>query len=183
MVFGEMSPEYKKILIQELKKENIKALMCGDGANDLPAIRVAHLGILLCEEKITLGAPFTSNVQDVSCVIDLLKEGKCSLSTCITMCKYTMIYGNIQLIAIFLSLIYCTEPTDFQYVFIDLLILFPTEYFMGLLSPGKELSHHSPSENIFSLPILFDVTIHTILVFGFQFGGYKIIHHLCSEFF
>jgi len=55
--------------------------MCGDGANDCGALKTANVGISLSEAEASIAAPFTSKVQNISCVVSLLKEGKASLTT------------------------------------------------------------------------------------------------------
>jgi cation-transporting ATPase 13A2 len=55
--------------------------MCGDGANDCCALKTANVGISLSEAEASIAAPFTSKVQNISCVVSLLKEGKASLTT------------------------------------------------------------------------------------------------------
>lgn len=55
--------------------------MCGDGANDCGALKAADVGISLSEAEASIAAPFTSKVQDISCVVKLLREGRASLVT------------------------------------------------------------------------------------------------------
>ena len=55
--------------------------MCGDGANDCGALKTADIGISLSEAEASIAAPFTSQIQDISSVIEVLKEGRCSLTT------------------------------------------------------------------------------------------------------
>jgi P-type E1-E2 ATPase len=55
--------------------------MCGDGANDCGALKTANVGISLSEAEASIAAPFTSKVQNISCVVTLLREGKASLTT------------------------------------------------------------------------------------------------------
>ena len=55
--------------------------MCGDGANDCGALKAADVGISLSEAEASIAAPFTSKIQDISCVITLLREGRCALTT------------------------------------------------------------------------------------------------------
>ncbi len=55
--------------------------MCGDGANDCGALKTADMGLSLSEAEASIAAPFTSKVQDIACVITLIREGRCSLCT------------------------------------------------------------------------------------------------------
>jgi cation-transporting ATPase 13A3/4/5 len=55
--------------------------MCGDGANDCGALKTADIGISLSEAEASIAAPFTSAIQDISCVIIVLREGRAALTT------------------------------------------------------------------------------------------------------
>ena len=55
--------------------------MCGDGANDCGALKAAHVGISLSEAEASIAAPFTSQIPDISCVLNLIREGRCALVT------------------------------------------------------------------------------------------------------
>jgi cation-transporting ATPase 13A2 len=55
--------------------------MCGDGANDCGALKTADVGISLSEAEASIAAPFTSAVQNIECVITLLREGRAALAT------------------------------------------------------------------------------------------------------
>ena len=55
--------------------------MCGDGANDCGALKQADVGLSLSEAEASIAAPFTSSVSNISCVIDLLREGRCAMTT------------------------------------------------------------------------------------------------------
>jgi cation-transporting P-type ATPase 13A2 len=77
-----MTPEDKADLVGLLQDTfKTQVGMCGDGANDCAALKLADTGISLSEAEASIAAPFTSQVQDISCVITLLREGRAALTT------------------------------------------------------------------------------------------------------
>ena len=176
-VFARMTPEHKALLVEAFKKEGFTTLMCGDGANDCSALRTAHVGVSLSPEEASIAAGFTSQIPDVSCIFELLREGKCSLTTSIQTFKYMMLYSMIQFICVTLMLIYITYLSDFQFLVSDLFIIFPLEWFLAMTHPHNELTYHYPVSGLLSFPVLSSILIQTILVFVFQFGGYHILRN------
>lgn len=67
-VFARMAPEHKTKLIRILQGETALIGMCGDGANDCGALSQADVGISLSQAEASISAPFTSKVNDISCV-------------------------------------------------------------------------------------------------------------------
>ena len=113
-VFARMAPEHKALLVDSLKKEGFTTLMCGDGANDCSVLRTAHVSVSLSPEEASIAANFTSKEPDVSCIYELLREGKCSLTISIQTFKYMMLYSMIQFICVTLCMIYTIYLTHFQ---------------------------------------------------------------------
>ena len=176
-VFARMAPEHKALLVEAYKKEGFTTLMCGDGANDCAALRTAHVGVSLSEEDASIAAGFTSLTPDVSCIFELLREGKCSLTTSIQTFKYMMLYSMIQFICVTLMLIYITYLSDFQFLVSDLFIIFPLEWFLAMTHPHDKLTHHYPVSGLLSFPVIISIIAQTALVFVFQFGGYHILRN------
>ena len=176
-VFARMAPEHKALLVEAYKKEGFTTLMCGDGANDCAALRTAHVGVSLSEEDASIAAGFTSLTPDVSCIFELLREGKCSLTTSIQTFKYMMLYSMIQFICVTLMLIYITYLSDFQFLVSDLFIIFPLEWFLAMTHPHDKLTHHYPVSGLLSFPVIVSIIAQTALVFVFQFGGYHILRN------
>ena len=174
-VFARMAPEHKALLVEGLKQEGFTTLMCGDGANDCSALRTAHVSVSLSPEEASIAANFTSKQPDVSCVYEVLREGKCSLTTSIQTFKYMMLYSMIQFICVTLMMIYITYLSDFQFLVSDLFIIFPLEWFLAMTKPYSSLTHHYPIANLISFPVITSVLVHSAIVFAFQFGGYKIL--------
>lgn len=74
LIYARMHPDEKALMIHHLKVNQKKVTgMCGDGANDVGALKTANMGISLSEAEASIAAPFTSNLQDISCVPALLR--------------------------------------------------------------------------------------------------------------
>ena len=174
-VFARMAPEHKALLVDALKTEGFTTLMCGDGANDCSALRTAHVSVSLSAEEASIAANFTSKIPDVSCIYELLREGKCSLTTSIQTFKYMMLYSMIQFICVTLMMIYITYLSDFQFLVSDLFIIFPLEWFLAMTKPYYKLTHHYPISSLISFPVMTSILVHSLIVFAFQFGGYHIL--------
>ena len=174
-VYARMIPENKALLIKELNKEGFTTLMCGDGSNDCLALRAADVSVSLSPETVSFAGDFNSKNRNISCVCSLLKEGKCSLITSMQTFKYMMIYSVIQSLTVILVAIYVSEVTDYQALLTDLFLIFPMELFLSMTKPNENLTHHYPIIKLISFPILTSIIVHTLLVFAFQFGGYKIL--------
>ena len=68
-----MSPDQKQEFVEHLQEYEYHVGMCGDGANDCGALKTAHAGISLSEAEASVASPFTSKVQNISCVPTLVK--------------------------------------------------------------------------------------------------------------
>ncbi len=73
LVFARMSPDQKQEYVEYLQEYQYFVGMCGDGANDCGALKTAHAGISLSEAEASVASPFTSKIQNISCVPMLIK--------------------------------------------------------------------------------------------------------------
>ena len=176
-VFARMAPNHKALLVEAFKKEGFMTLMCGDGANDCSALRTAHVSVSLSEGEASIAGHFNSRINDVSCVFELLIEGKCSLSTSMCTFKFMMLYSIIQFFVLILMMVYNTYLNDYQFFFIDILLVFPLEVFLAIQKPSSELTYHYVNSNLFSFPILTSVITHSIIELAFQLGSFYILKH------
>ncbi|KAJ6655499.1 hypothetical protein lerEdw1_005077 [Lerista edwardsae] len=101
-VFARMSPAQKASLVQELQRLDYFVGMCGDGANDCGALKVAHAGISLSEQEASMAAPFTSKVPNIGCVPEVIRQGRAALTTSFCMFKYMAVYSVLQYIGVLL---------------------------------------------------------------------------------
>ncbi|TEY80563.1 hypothetical protein BOTCAL_0037g00180 [Botryotinia calthae] len=95
-VFARMSPDEKHELVEKLQSIDYCCGFCGDGANDCGTLKAADVGISLSEAEASVAAPFTSRVFDITCVPEVIREGRAALVTSFSCFKYMSLYSAIQ---------------------------------------------------------------------------------------
>lgn len=167
-IYARMSPDEKHELMERLQKLDYVVGFCGDGANDCGALKAADVGISLSEAEASVAAPFTSQVFDISCVLDVIKEGRASLVTSLACFQYMSLYSAIQFISI--TILYCRGSNlgDFQFLFIDLLLIIPIAVFMSWSKPYHKIARKRPSANLVSPKILVPLCFSILICLSFQ---------------
>ena len=90
-----------------------------------------YLGLSLSLLDSSIAAPFSSSNNEISSLVDLLKEGKASLDTSYRCFKFMMLYSIIQFISQIILLNFATSLSNNQFIVSDLLIVFPMSYFIS----------------------------------------------------
>ena len=180
-VYARCSPENKTQIVQSLQKENFTVLMCGDGANDCGALKVADVGISLSQEEASIAAPFTSKSPDISCVVEILKEGKCALVTSLQIFKYILLYSLIQFISVSLLIIINSYLSDWEYMASDLFLITPLAILIPLAPAAPTLTYHKPVSSLFSFSIIFSMAIQTLCVGFFQIGAHFLTKYVFPD--
>ena len=167
-IYARMSPDEKHELMERLQSLDYTVGFCGDGANDCGALKAADIGISLSEAEASVAAPFTSKIFDISCVLDVIKEGRSSLVTSFACFQYMSLYSAIQFITV--SILYSRGSNlgDFQFLYIDLCLIVPIAIFMSWSKPYDKLSSKRPSANLVSLKILIPLFLSFAIILVFQ---------------
>jgi cation-transporting ATPase 13A3/4/5 len=173
-VFARMSPDEKHELVEKLQSIDYSCGFCGDGANDCGALKAADVGISLSEAEASVAAPFTSRIFDISCVPEVVREGRAALVTSFSCFKYMSLYSAIQFTSV--SFLYASGSNlgDFQFLYIDLLLILPIAIFMGWAGPYPRLAKKRPTASLVSrkvlVPLLGQIGICIIIqLIGFIF--------------
>lgn len=174
-VFARMSPDEKHELIEKLQSIDYCAGFCGDGANDCGALKAADVGISLSEAEASVAAPFTSRVFDISCVPEVIREGRAALVTSFSCFKYMSLYSAIQFTSV--SFLYASASNlgDFQFLYIDLLLILPIAIFMGWTGPYPSLSRKRPTASLVSRKVLTPLIGQIVITIVFQFIGWFFV--------
>jgi cation-transporting ATPase 13A3/4/5 len=168
VVFARMSPDGKALLIDALQNQNQLVGMCGDGANDCVALKAADVGISLSEAEASIAAPFTSKTPDISCVIKLLREGRAALSTSFICFKYMALYSMIQFTSATILYSLKVNLTDWQFMYSDILIIFPIAVTMSWTKAASGLSKQQPLNTLICWTVLSSIIGQVLLVVAFQ---------------
>ncbi|KAG9039815.1 hypothetical protein FRB95_007242 [Tulasnella sp. JGI-2019a] len=171
-VFARMSPDEKHELVERLQSLGYTVAFCGDGANDCGALKAADVGLSLSEAEASVAAPFTSRNPDISCMIEVIKEGRAALVTSFSCFKYMALYSLIQFTTITLLYSFASSLGDFQFLYIDLFIIIPIAVFMGRTNPFDVIHPQSPTASLVSTKVLSSIIGQVILTSGLQFWAF-----------
>ncbi|XP_077146450.1 putative cation-transporting ATPase 13A4 [Ranitomeya variabilis] len=174
-VFARMSPGQKSSLVEEFQKLGYYVGMCGDGANDCGALKMAHVGISLSEQEASVASPFTSHTPNIECVPSLLKEGRAALVTSFCVFKYMALYSMIQYIGVLLLYWQKNSYANYQFLFQDLAITTIISVTMSLNHAHPKLSPYRPPAQLISPPLLLSVIFNIILTLILQICGFVIV--------
>uniref|UniRef100_A0A673TDB0 Cation-transporting ATPase n=1 Tax=Suricata suricatta TaxID=37032 RepID=A0A673TDB0_SURSU len=160
-IFARMSPGQKSSLVEEFQKLNYYVGMCGDGANDCGALKMAHAGISLSEQEASVASPFTSKIANIECVPHLIKEGRAALVSSFGVFKYLTMYGLIQFIGT--SLLYWQLQLfgNYQYLMQDIAITLMVCLTMSSTHAYPKLAPYRPAGQLLSPPLLLSVFLNT----------------------
>ncbi|KAM9225112.1 LOW QUALITY PROTEIN: putative cation-transporting ATPase 13A5 [Dugong dugon] len=190
-IFARMSPGQKSSLVEEFQKLNYYVGMCGDGANDCGALKMAHAGISLSEQEASVASPFTSKTANIECVPHLIKEGRAALVSSFGVFKYLTMYGIIQFIGT--SLLYWQLQLfgNYQYLMQDVAITLMVCLTMSSTQAYPKLAPYRPAGQLLSPPLLLSVILNSCFTCIVQICAFLFVKqqpwyfevYRCSECF
>uniref|UniRef100_A0A8C5XAN3 Cation-transporting ATPase n=1 Tax=Malurus cyaneus samueli TaxID=2593467 RepID=A0A8C5XAN3_9PASS len=174
-VFARMSPSQKSSLVEEFQKLDYFVGMCGDGANDCGALKVAHAGISLSEQEASVASPFTSRTPSIACVPELIREGRAALVTSFCMFKYMALYSTIQYLGVLLLYWQLNSFGNYQFLFQDLAITTVIGVTMSFTGAYPKLVPYRPPSQLISPPLLLSVVLNILFSLGMQIFGFVVV--------
>ncbi|KAK8898839.1 hypothetical protein M9Y10_001131 [Tritrichomonas musculus] len=173
-VFARMSPQNKEDVMFKLKKLGERTLMCGDGTNDVGALKQAHVGVGVIENSIdvqmdddeyhpklgavSIAAPFVAKKGTISACIDLIRFGRATLSSTIDLFKQLSL--NCMISAFTMSVLF-VENVKFgdQQMTSFAVGISVASMAITWAKPLRTLSSERPFESQFSLYLVTTVLI------------------------
>ena len=180
-LFCRVSPGQKDDIIKLFIKAGKNPSMCGDGSNDVGALKRAVIGIALLnseetsEQKqqpfsifsleddnsiksgdVTAAAPFTSKSGSIKCIKNIFIQGRCTLV--ITFQMFKVLALNCLLSAYSLSILALKgiKYSDYQSTYMGFVVAF---YFLMLskAEPLKKLNENRPPYTIFTVSSIISI--------------------------
>ncbi|ERE75973.1 putative cation-transporting ATPase 13A4 [Cricetulus griseus] len=174
-IFARMSPGQKSSLVEEFQKLDYFVGMCGDGANDCGALKMAHVGISLSEQEASVASPFTSKTPSIECVPHLIKEGRAALVTSFCMFKYMALYSMIQYVGVLLLYWETNSLSNYQFLFQDLAITTLIGVTMNMNGANPKLVPFRPAGRLISPPLLLSVILNILLSLAMHIVGFILV--------
>ena len=180
-LFCRVSPSQKDDIIKDLIKSGRNPSMCGDGSNDVGALKRATIGVALLNVEetehqkkqpfsifsfddettiksgdVTAAAPFTSKSGSIKCIKNIFIQGRCTLV--VTFQMYKILALNCLLTAYSLSVLALkgVKFSDYQSTYMG----FAVSIFFLMLSraiPLKHLNENKPPNTIFTLSAIISI--------------------------
>jgi len=149
--------------------------MCGDGANDCGALKMAHAGISLSEAEASVASPFTSKIANIECVPTIIREGRAALVTSFGTFKYMALYSIVQFVSVLLLYSISSNLGDWQYLYIDLVIITSLALVMGQTEAYPFLVAQRPGGSLMSPVVLFSLISQIIVQTMVQVAGFYYV--------
>ncbi|EGR34206.1 hypothetical protein IMG5_020700 [Ichthyophthirius multifiliis] len=177
IIYARFTPDQKQYLISLLQNQDQANYtfigMIGDPSTNSGALKEADMGVSLINKVDESGslcpqATFTSSQQDIQCLYQILKEGRACLVTSFECFKYMALYSMIESYSLILLYFNTSMPTDNQFLFWDLFIIFPLTFILGLTEGAPKLTKNVPTGNLISHEIIISVIGQGIIQLSFQ---------------
>jgi cation-transporting ATPase 13A2 len=117
----------------------------------------------LSKSEASIAAPFTSNVENISSVADLLRIGRCSLDLSYMIFKYMLVYSSMEFTSVVILYFHTSSISDSQLVFIDFFCVAPLTIFLCSLDEKSRLEPRFPSASLLSRKIQFSLITQMII--------------------
>lgn len=156
-IYSRMTPNGKVKCVQMHMEKGAITAMCGDGGNDCGALRAAHAGIALSDAEASIVSPFTSKLKTITSVVDLCREGRCSVATSFASVKTLIMYGFA---GSFLRLFTCYHGvilSEWCFVLMDGVTLVLLSYAITLSKPLDYLGPQRPTSSLVGSATLFSM--------------------------
>eukprot|EP01031_Cornospumella_fuschlensis_P030484 gene30484-36845_t len=156
-----LSVTYPPLMSQMNKME---VMFCGDGGNDILALRGATVGVSLCDAETSIAAPITSKEQSPLSTVEVIRQGRSSLTIAYSLILFNIMYGVIQLFMAIILYSYGLKAGDYMYLIQDLFYTLVLGLCISYARPLPTLSTTLPPSRFLS-PYFLTKLVSMLLLF------------------
>lgn len=164
-IFARVLPHQKTWIVHTLMKSGKCVCMVGDGINDCGALKAAHVGFAISDTDVPVFSPFTTKQKRITDLIDLLREGRCALSSSYITFKYMILYAVIQITLISMMNDRDTQMSGGQFLFDDLILVLSLSMVMVRAKSLDTLSPNTPAKSLFAPTVMVSLAGQLMLFF------------------
>ncbi|CAI5728956.1 unnamed protein product [Peronospora destructor] len=147
-IFSRMTPDGKVECVKLHMEMGAVTGMCGDGGNDCGALRFAHAGVALSDAEASVVSPFTSKDKTIQSVVDLCREGRCSVATSFASVKFLIMYGLIGSVLRMFMYYHAINLSQWCWILVEGFMLVGCSYVITLSKPLDELKASRPTSSL-----------------------------------
>ncbi|EGZ11144.1 hypothetical protein PHYSODRAFT_337897 [Phytophthora sojae] len=147
-IFSRMTPDGKVECVKLHMETGAVTGMCGDGGNDCGALRFAHAGVALSDAEASVVSPFTSREKTIQSVVDLCREGRCSVATSFASVKFLVMYGLIGSVLRMFMYYHAINLSQWCWILVEGFMLVGCSYVITLSKPLDELKDMRPTSSL-----------------------------------
>lgn len=168
-VYGRTKPDQKQRVVNMLKdlydSKHITVGFVGDGSNDCKALSAANMGLSIGSNDSSIAASFSSDISDISPVIELLIEGRFTLENLIQIFKVSMYGGFAESVSLIYVFYMLQIPTYFDN-FINVAYYLPIYLLVSGSAPREKLNPFRPKPGFLDfkslIPFLVMIVMSTV---------------------
>jgi Ca2+-transporting ATPase len=176
-VFARVKPEDKLRIVKALKANNEIVTMTGDGVNDAPALKEAHIGVAMGINGTDVSrsvADITLKDDNFATIVAAIKEGRTIFNNIRKFVTYQLSCNLSDIYIVFLSMLVAprlgwTVPiiTALQILFMNIVTDNMPAITLGFNNSSKDIMRDKPRKNA---QILTEEFIHLIMLNGVMMG-------------
>ncbi|XP_042300296.1 probable cation-transporting ATPase 13A5, partial [Sceloporus undulatus] len=139
------------------------------------ALKMAHAGISLSDQEASVASPFTSQIPNIECVPELIREGRAALVSSFAVFKFLTIYGLSQFIGTALLYWQIQLFGNYQYLIQDVCITLVVCLTMSLTEAYPKLAPYRPPGRLLSPPLLLSITLNVCFTLAAQVFAFLFV--------
>ncbi|XP_077394826.1 polyamine-transporting ATPase 13A3-like isoform X2 [Festucalex cinctus] len=139
------------------------------------ALKKAHSGISLSELEASVASPFTSSISNISCITNLIRQGRAALVTTFCVFKFMSLFSLIMFCRVILLYTVVSNFGDWQYLLTDTVMLSLIIFTMSLNPAWKKLVRRTPPTSLMSIPALSSIIFQILNCLLFQIFTFFLV--------